>query len=62
MTSTPLPSAPAAAPPADPALKAAVLAEYLPYLRPYAGRTIVVGAPADEYSRTNRSARNLLFS
>jgi acetylglutamate kinase len=28
--------------PADPALKAAVLAEYLPYLRPYAGQTILV--------------------
>src|SRR5579863_1897581 len=27
---------------ADPALKAAVLAEYLPYLRPYAGETILV--------------------
>src|SRR5579863_7000751 len=26
----------------DPALKAAILAEYLPYLRPYAGQTILV--------------------
>jgi acetylglutamate kinase len=33
---------PAAPSPADPALKAAVLAEYLPYLRPYAGQTILV--------------------
>jgi acetylglutamate kinase len=32
----------AAPSPADPALKAAVLAEYLPYLRPYAGQTILV--------------------
>ena len=38
---TPHPS-PAAANAADPALKAAVLAEYLPYLRPYAGETILV--------------------
>jgi acetylglutamate kinase len=36
------PAIPAATTGADPALKAAVLAEYLPYLRPYAGETILV--------------------
>src|SRR5437762_7761606 len=42
MNPPPPPAPPAAAAPADPALKAAVLAEYLPYLRPYAGETILV--------------------
>ena len=42
MTPPTPPSSPAAANAADPALKAAVLAEYLPYLRPYAGETILV--------------------
>jgi len=42
MSSAPLPCPPAAASAVDPALKAAVLAEAVPYLRRYAGKTIVV--------------------
>jgi len=42
MNPTTPPAIPAATTGADPALKAAVLAEYLPYLRPYAGETILV--------------------
>src|SRR5579862_6963488 len=42
MTSVPPPRTPAAASLADPAMKAAVLAEAVPYLRRYAGKTIVV--------------------
>src|SRR5712691_88964 len=42
MNSAAPPAPPTTAAPADPALKAAVLAEYLQYLRPYAGETILV--------------------
>jgi acetylglutamate kinase len=42
MTSAPSTAAPAAGSPADPAVTAAVLAEAVPYLRRYAGKTIVV--------------------
>src|SRR5512141_1817974 len=42
MSPTAPPSMPPATTGADPALKAAVLAEYLPYLLPYAGETILV--------------------
>jgi len=42
MSSAPLPCTPTALASADPALKAAVLAEALPYLRRYSGQTILV--------------------
>jgi acetylglutamate kinase len=61
MTSSPVPSAPAAATPADPALKAAVLAEYLPYLRPYAGRTIVVKYGGSALGDVGAFARDIVI-
>jgi hypothetical protein len=61
MTSSPVPSAPAATPSADPALKAAVLAEYLPYLRPYAGRTIVVKYGGSALSGIGAFARDIVI-
>src|SRR3974390_1699169 len=42
MTLTPPPSSPSPVPNPDPVVKAAVLAEALPYMRRYAGHTLVV--------------------
>ncbi len=47
--------------PADPAMKAAVLAEYLPYLRPYAGRTIVVKYGGHAISDVDAFARDIVI-
>ncbi|HVB16584.1 MAG TPA: acetylglutamate kinase [Stellaceae bacterium] len=42
MSSPAPPGTPAAAPPTDPAVRAAILAEALPYLRRYSGQTVLV--------------------
>jgi acetylglutamate kinase len=61
MSSATPPSTQAAMAPADPALKAAVLAEYLPYLRPYAGRTIVVKYGGHAISDVGAFARDIVI-
>lgn len=61
MSSATPPSTQSAMTPADPAMKAAVLAEYLPYLRPYAGRTIVVKYGGHAISDVGAFARDIVI-